>query len=172
MSLVYANTDSITEEIQRRKQSIILSSNFLSIGEPVAFLIKQSGGERCSCYSVEKGEGNYKCGLCYGIGWKDGYTIVSKSVDGKKELSIFISNAAKGIIQEDVGQTVDAILGFWTLDYPVLRTDDIVVRLGRNRRYIILDITNVIIKGKLVSQSGRMKELEPKHMAYNISIQI
>jgi len=160
--------NSILTEVCKRRQFLLgYSPFFTGLGEQVTIFSKKTAGNRCSCYSIERGEAIFRCSQCYGTGFSGGYDIVQLN-EYKKNLNIRINESTRVLNLEELGQVVDNKPHFWMSIYPMVYTGDIVVRKS-NIRYVISNVKKTIHGGILTGLEGDLQELEVGHIIYDIN---
>jgi hypothetical protein len=143
----------ILKEFIRRK-FIIMGRT----GEQVKYFIRKVAGSRCSCWDpIRNSVTDPNCTLCFGTTYQGGYVRIdttmrvlgSQEQRSRKELGIEITNQPAG----------------WTIVYPIMAPQDILVRKN-NLRYRITTVTPTINSGVLTEQGFTMKELEPRTIEF------
>ena len=136
-------------------------------GSIFILLKKKRFGKRCStCYNeLTQDVVLSSCGECYGTSYEGGYHD-PVSVWGKIDPTV---------IQHQFGmQGVSemAMLGFVTMDYPLVDLDDIFVEMQTNRRFIVKQKMQTQASGIPVHQDLQLSELARTAIEYSIPVSL
>lgn len=160
-SLGHRRLQLVQRAIQRRA---IINLQWFS-GNFFAVLKRKHFGKRCGeCFD----EGSKTvlishCEACYGTGWEGGfYDPILTS--GK------ISEAPLQERTEQSSETQIQQARLEMLDFPRLESDDVLVELDKNRRWIVDSVVERKIRRMRVTQSVRCKELNRSAVEYHIQI--
>jgi len=138
----------IMYEIVRRNELLLRRG-----GEWVDVWIRKTAGEWCtSCYVPERDQPSYAtCPVCFGTGFTGGYekyADVLMKVEPYKDQRQLVK----------IGNKWMATPRSWVTTFPLLRTDDVVVRKFNNRRYIVNGVDIKLSRGIVTRQEFDMLE--------------
>ncbi len=136
-------------------------------GSVYVLLKKKRFGSRCkTCYNpFTQDVVLSSCGECYGTSYTDGYHD-PVSIWGKLDPTV---------IQQQFGMqgiSEMAMLGFVTLDYPMVDQEDILVEMQTNRRFIVKQKMQTQSSGIPVHQDLQLSELARTAIEYSIPVSI
>ena len=136
-------------------------------GSIYILLKKKRFGRRCStCYNeFTQDVVLSSCGECYGTSFEGGYHD-PVSMWGKLDPTV---------IQQQFGMqgiSEMAMLGFVTLDYPLIDLEDILVEMQTNRRFIVKQKVQTQASGIPVHQDLQLSELARTAIEYSIPVSL
>lgn len=136
-------------------------------GSIYILLKKKRFGSRCTtCYNeFTQDVVLSSCGECYGTSYSGGYHD-PVSLWGKLDPTV---------IQQQFGTqgiTEVAMLGFVTLDYPLIDQEDILVEMQTNRRFIVKQKMQTQASGIPVHQDLQLSELARTAIEYSIPVRL
>lgn len=150
-------------------KNIISKQKFLleQAGEVAKVFIQRSAGVRCTQHDILDrtlyGDDERRaCKVCYGTGFEGGYI-------GPIDLLIANFDAATSYKRGNKGRRKTKSQETFTINYPVLRQGDIIVRQN-GERYIIGPVRRKESNGLLLQQDFELHILQPSDLLYTITI--
>jgi hypothetical protein len=143
-----------------RRLSLVLRHT----GEEVIFGIRQFVGQKCRrCYDfVAKKATDSSCPVCFGTGIEQGY----KGIEGR----VHFEPATLTISRELEGFIPAYAFRCWTLSFPLLSSQDFIIRKRTGERYVINESTPIINQGLILMQTLRVDIMVREHPLYNIPV--
>ena len=136
-------------------------------GSIYMLLKKKRFGARCStCFNeVTQDVVLSSCGECYGTSYQAGYHD-PVSMWGKLDPTVIQQQFG----MQGVGEV--AMLGFVTLDYPLINLEDILVEMQTNRRFLVKQKMQTQSSGIPVHQDLQLSELSRTAIEYSIPVSL
>ena len=136
-------------------------------GEEVNFFIQKSAGERCDNHDIVDrnlwDDSVYRsCEVCYGSGFIGGYIGPFKARIAPFDTSTTYNRSNKGSKRTKTQAT-------WTINKPVLRQGDVLLRQN-GERYIIGPVQRKEPNGVLVQQNFELHIIQPTDLIYKITV--
>lgn len=148
----------IYKEFVRRKQ-IILNNT----AELCDLLIERTAGKRCTCFSGEyEAASNSACASCFGTGFARGYELM-------RDIQVRIIPRRESLELQPKGLVLNNNPQAWMLDWPLVRTSDVIVRKN-GLRYTIENLDVVRHQGLPTEQNFDIHTLESTEPVYAYNI--
>lgn len=150
-------------EIQRREYFLL--SKFVGIKSYV--FTNKTYGERCpECWSYTAGKAvKDNCTTCFGTTFKGGYfgpttTYMQYDPTPNQNMKVYF-----GSFEPDQ-------IGAWTISFPEIRPDDIIVRSGDWSVYRVDGLTNTELQGRPVRQITKLTQLSKSNIEHQLITRI
>lgn len=150
-------------------KNIISKQKFLleQAGEVAKVFIQRSAGVRCTEHDILDRElygddERRTCPVCYGTGFEGGYIGPFDLLIGNFDAATTYKRANKGRKKTKSQET-------FTINYPVLRQGDIIVRQN-GERYVVGPVRRKESNGLLLQQDFELHILQPSDILYKITI--
>lgn len=151
----------VSMELARRNKLIL--NKFISDGHPVKIYISKSVGERCpDCWDEVKSRvRKSSCETCFGTGFASGFM---GPIDG------FVSfNPSTEMVQlTDIAEMQPNDVVTWTSNYPILSPRDVIVDTKENRRWRVVNISQIEHQRFIVQQVMRLREINPGDIEFKL----
>ncbi len=133
-------------------------------GEEVIFLIRQFIGKRCSrCYDyVSHQPRDPNCVVCYGTGIENGYRKFNSRIH-LEPATLTITRGLEGFVPAYDFRC-------WTISYPLLSSQDFVIRKRTGERFAVNENNKVINQGLILMQILRINLLNKDHPIYRVEV--
>jgi len=130
-------------------------------GEKVWFVVRQYVGQKCPrCYDFNTHKArDPRCPVCFGTGIENGY----KAVEGY----LHIAPATAQYIRAPEGFIPNYVVVAYTGVYPLLTSNDFVIRTRTGERFFINSVDVIINQGFVLMQTVRMQVAEKGHAIYD-----
>jgi len=147
----------------RRKMQRDLALSLKFNGVDTAIIKKKHWGTRCNtCFDqLTKRVTNSKCAVCYGTGFDEGYFTPIKV-----RARFTVENMQSNLTQQGIADTNQ--IHVYLLSYPVIETQDLVVNLTSNQRYIVKQRRITSLQTEPVHQTLVISELANDAIEYRI----
>jgi len=135
------------------------------ITEKLKLLKRKKIGQLCTCFDdVRRRSNPVSCEICYGTKYVGGYYSAYE---------IFVnyfnaSNVSENFTVSDVGE-IDSPLQLWTLNYPFIQINDILVSQD-NTRYIVANCQPSHKNFYLIRQTLQIHRLPKSNIVYKVTV--
>lgn len=145
-----------------------LYSQYLDvIGNCELYLLKRMRtGELCECHDEIRGSRNPdKCKICFGTGYRGGFYPPMK-------IKVVYLNAPSKMEEMSLHGSFegDSTLQFWTVNYPVIQENDIVLNSVSGDRFTVTNWQPSYKNGFLIRQTVQVDKLPETSIFYKIPV--
>lgn len=163
--VVSANIRQKKIQLLRRKMQRDLAVGLKFNGTDIVVLKRRHWGVRCkACFDLlTKKVTNSKCNICYGTGFTGGY-FAPVRILGR----LGVNNVQTQITEKD--KTDINKKRATLLDVPIIETDDVIVDIQNNKRYIVQTRHSTELQTVAVHQQLTISELARDSVEYRIPV--
>lgn len=162
-----------------------LDSMLQVTGEPLVLLRRKWTGRRCRCMGLRREHARTRCQYCYSVGFDGGYDrytntrpISERSENTQGHILARIYPYTDDLeLVDSQGMRQPVELTAWTINIPVLKDRDFIVRLNEDGthefRYEILEVNrNKLFFGQSGKQEFKMRRHDKSDIIYTFDVNI